>query len=75
MKTGSTRLSLVHCADKLLADKTLVKKRVHEAYLAHRRERSERVHAAYLERLYRRYLGLLDRDFVVDGGVWLCCNK
>ena len=64
MKTGSTRLSLAYCADKLLARSKVVRRRSAGA-----------VHRVYLARLYSRYPGLEDRDFVVDQGVWLCSSN
>ena len=61
MKTGSTRLSLAHCAEKLIAEKS--------------RSSALRVHKAYMEKLYTRYPGLEDRDYIADNGVWLVVSN
>ena len=62
MKTGSSRLSLAACADKLIADKQRFNKMS-----------SEFLHMAYMFKLHQEHPELVGQDFEVgaDGSIVL----
>ena len=69
MKTGSTRLSLAHCADKLIAcaDKLIAEKQSFETKSQElNKMASEFLNMSYMFKLYQENPALVGQDFEIE---------